>query len=288
MSIDQTRPSFARSRQLLESNEQAIPGGLASINRRAEPCIAFAQAVGSRLRDVDGNEYIDYHAAFSAYILGHGDSDQTTAVIAALESGRSNYGSGPTEDEGELGRLFLRCVPGADKVQFFNTGSEATAQAIRVAPDVPIASNTSAIPITSLQEGRWHPDRFLGMHRFEPAHATRFLELVPGEYTCDATMNAAIALARRCGKNPSVLAKDIPGFIVNRLGYALLREALSLLALGVADAETIDRSFRNVCGVWSTVFDPLQWIDLTGGPVLHGECMKHFFLRSPTPSNCRK
>src|SRR6476646_3426737 len=124
--------SFEKSRQLLARNEQVIPGGLASINRRAEPCIAFAKAAGSHLWDVDGNEFIDYHAAFSAYILGHNDADVNAAVVEAMQSGRSNYGSGPTEDEGELARLFLRCVPTADKVQFFNTGSEATAQAIRV------------------------------------------------------------------------------------------------------------------------------------------------------------
>jgi glutamate-1-semialdehyde 2,1-aminomutase len=122
-----------KSRALLARNEEVIPGGLASINRRAEPCIAFAKARGSRLWDVDGNEYIDYHAAFAAYILGHNDPAQAAAVKHALDSGRSNYGSGPTDDEGELARRFLSCVPGADKVQFFNTGSEATAQAIRVA-----------------------------------------------------------------------------------------------------------------------------------------------------------
>lgn len=131
--IRQMPMSIAKSRQLLERNEQVIPGGLASINRRAEPCIAFAKAVGAHLWDVDGNEFIDYHAAFSAYILGHADEDVNAAVVDALQSGRSNYGSGPTEEEGELARLFLRCVPSADKVQFFNTGSEATAQAIRVA-----------------------------------------------------------------------------------------------------------------------------------------------------------
>lgn len=130
---DQTPLSFSKSRQLLENNEQVIPGGLASINRRAEPCIAFAKAIGSHLWDIDGNEFIDYHAAFSAYILGHADADVNAAVTESLRSGRSNYGSGPTEDEGELARLFLRCVPSAEKVQFFNTGSEATAQAIRVA-----------------------------------------------------------------------------------------------------------------------------------------------------------
>src|SRR3990172_7583942 len=131
--VDKMRMSFAKSNELLETNEQVIPGGLASINRRAEPCIAFAKAIGSRLWDIDGNEFIDYHAAFAAYILGHADADQIAAVKEALDSGRSNYGSGPTEEEGDLARLFLSCVPGAEKVQFFNTGSEATAQAIRVA-----------------------------------------------------------------------------------------------------------------------------------------------------------
>ncbi len=122
-----------RSTQVLQRNSQFIPGGLASINRKADPCIAFARAQGSRMWDVDGNEYIDYHAGFAPYILGHNDPDQLEAVAAALRSGRSNYGSGPTEDEGDLARLFLSALPMAEKVQFFNTGSEATAQAIRVA-----------------------------------------------------------------------------------------------------------------------------------------------------------
>lgn len=143
-----------------------------------------------------------------------------------------------------------------------------------VAADVPIGSNTSAIPITSLQASRRHPERFFGMHWFEPAHATRFLELIPGERTSAATMSSAAAIARRCGKEPSVLAKDISGFIVNRLGYAMYREAMNLLELGVADAATIDRSFRNACGVWSTIMGPFQWIDLTGGPELYAKAME--------------
>jgi 3-hydroxybutyryl-CoA dehydrogenase len=86
-------------------------------------------------------------------------------------------------------------------------------------------------------------------------------------------METAAAVAGRCGKEPSVLAKDIPGFIINRLGYAMYREALNLLELGVADVETIDRSFRNVLGVWSTICGPYQWIDLTGGPELYAKAM---------------
>lgn len=124
---------WPKSRQLLAENSKLIPGGLASLNRKADPVIAFARAKGSRLWDVEGNEYIDYHAGFAPYILGHNDEDQTAAVILALQSGLSNYGSGPTREEGELARLFLSANPHAEQVQFFNTGSEATSQAIRVA-----------------------------------------------------------------------------------------------------------------------------------------------------------
>lgn len=122
-----------KSEQLLAQNSKTIPGGLASLNRRSDPVIAFTRAKGSRLWDIDGNEYIDYHAGFAPYILGHNDDDLNAAVTKALQDNLSNYGSGPTQEEGELARLFLQAVPHADKVQFFNTGSEATAQALRVA-----------------------------------------------------------------------------------------------------------------------------------------------------------
>jgi 3-hydroxybutyryl-CoA dehydrogenase len=151
-----------------------------------------------------------------------------------------------------------------------------------VRADVPIASNTSAIPISELQRGRRNPERFVGMHWFEPAHATRFLELVPGELTSAATMEATRELARRCEKEPSVLKKDAPGLLINRIGYAIYREALNILESGIADAETIDRSFRNALGVWSTVCGPFQWIDLTGGPGLYAECMRRVL---PTLAN---
>jgi glutamate-1-semialdehyde 2,1-aminomutase len=121
------------SQQLLEDNSALIPGGLASVNRKSDPCIAFARGRGARMWDVDENEYLDYHAGFAPYILGHNDPDLNAAVATAMAGETSNFGSGPTRDEGELARLFLQCVPCAERVQFFNSGSEATAQAIRVA-----------------------------------------------------------------------------------------------------------------------------------------------------------
>ncbi len=139
---------------------------------------------------------------------------------------------------------------------------------------IPIASNTSSFPVTLLQRGRKHPDRFLGMHWAEPAHATRFLELIRGEQTADAPFNAVAELALRIGKEPSLVQKDVPAFIANRLAYAIYREAAYLLEMKVADVEIIDRSFRNSVGLWATVCGPFRWIDLTGGPASYGKALE--------------
>ena len=151
-----------------------------------------------------------------------------------------------------------------------------------VSLQTPIASNTSSIPVTLLQQGLSHPERFLGMHWAEPAHATRFLEIVRGEKTDQQTVDRTLELARKCGKEPSVLSHDIPGFIVNRLAYAIYREAAHLVEQGIADVETVDRSFRNACGLWATMCGPFRWIDLTGGPALYAKAMERVL---PTLSN---
>jgi 3-hydroxybutyryl-CoA dehydrogenase len=135
-----------------------------------------------------------------------------------------------------------------------------------VGPTIPIASNTSALPISMLQRGRQHPERFIGTHWAEPCHLTRFLEVIRGEQTADATVDAAMELGRRAGKDPCLVKKDVDGFIINRLGYAMYREAFWLLENGVADVETIDRSFRNAICVFANIAGPFRWMDLTGIP----------------------
>jgi 3-hydroxybutyryl-CoA dehydrogenase len=143
-----------------------------------------------------------------------------------------------------------------------------------VGPEVPIASNTSAIPISLLQSQTKHPERFLGMHWAEPAYATRFMEIIKGEQTGEAAFDKAVALARNLEKDPALVQKDVPGFIVNRLGYAMYREALHLVATGVADIESIDKAFHNAFGLWATFCGPFRWIDITGGPALYAKAMK--------------
>ncbi len=137
-----------------------------------------------------------------------------------------------------------------------------------------IGSNTSAFPISDLQEGCKYPERVFGMHWSSHGHVTRFLELTPGEQTSAQTMACAKEIAERLGKEPAVLKKDIAGFLCNRIAYAMYREAVHLLESGVADAEAIESSFRNSVGLWAPMCGPLRLIDVMGGGAFYAESIK--------------
>jgi len=135
-----------------------------------------------------------------------------------------------------------------------------------VAPTAIVGSNTSAIPVTIFQEGALHPERILGIHWAEPAHVTRFMEIICGKYTEPAYAERALALARGWRKEPSLLRRDIRGFITNRIMYAMLREAFHLVESGYATIADVDRSLRNDMGYWITFAGPFRFMDLTGIP----------------------
>ena len=137
---------------------------------------------------------------------------------------------------------------------------------VSVSPDTVIGTNTSAIPVTLLQEGMAHPERMLGIHWAEPAHITRFLEVIAGDRTGPVYAERVLALARAWGKEPTFVRRDIRGFITNRLMYAMLREAFSLVENGYATLEDVDRSVRNDMGWWMTLAGPFRYMDLTGIP----------------------
>lgn len=126
-------PKIPKSEALLRENARYIPGGVVSTNRAVDPPIVFSRARGAEMWDIDGNRYIDYHAAFGPYILGHSDDAVNDAVRKAINEDRSLFGSGSTELEGELARLVCEVVPFVDSVQMLNSGSEATYQALRLA-----------------------------------------------------------------------------------------------------------------------------------------------------------
>jgi 3-hydroxybutyryl-CoA dehydrogenase len=129
-----------------------------------------------------------------------------------------------------------------------------------------IGSNTSAIPVTDLQINTRHPERIVGLHWAEPAHITRFMEIICGRQTTTSNAQRALRLARKWGKEPSLLRKDIRGFITNRIMYAMLREAFYLVDSGFASVADVDRSLRNDLGYWITFAGPFRFMDLTGIP----------------------
>ena len=135
-----------------------------------------------------------------------------------------------------------------------------------VEPETIIGSNTSAIPITKLQKGARHPERILGIHWGEPAHVLRFMEIICGKNTLPIYAERAMALARHWGKEPSLVRRDIRGFITNRVMYAMLREAFHLVESGYATIADVDRSLRNDYGYWMTFAGPFRYMDLTGVP----------------------
>jgi glutamate-1-semialdehyde 2,1-aminomutase len=123
---------MSQSELIARRSEESIAGGVVSLNRKVEPAIVFVRAKGSRLWDADGREYVDYHAAFAPHILGHNDPEVNAAVRRAMEEGWSLMGSGPTPWEMRLAELLRESVPTLESVQLANTGSEATAHAIRL------------------------------------------------------------------------------------------------------------------------------------------------------------
>jgi 3-hydroxybutyryl-CoA dehydrogenase len=127
-------------------------------------------------------------------------------------------------------------------------------------PDTLMASNTSAISITELAKSVERRDRFVGLHFFNPVHLMKLLEIVAGERTSDETVEDALQLARKMGKEP-IVVRDSPGFATSRLGLALGLEAIRMLEEGVASAEDIDKAmelgYRHPMG-------PLRLTDLVG------------------------
>lgn len=147
--------SWPRSSALLKSNERWIPGGVVSLNRKSEPNICFTRGKGSRVWDIEGNEYIDYQAGFSVAFLGHNDLDVNQAVMDAITNQAVLMGAGPTDIEGQFAELFCRCVPTVDKIEITTTGSEATYHAIRIARAV--TGNDHVIIMQGGYNG-WHND----------------------------------------------------------------------------------------------------------------------------------
>jgi 3-hydroxyacyl-CoA dehydrogenase len=132
-----------------------------------------------------------------------------------------------------------------------------------LADDAIIATNTSGIPVTTIAQALKHPARFVGMHWSNPPHLIPMIEVVPGEQTAEATTAAITEIIRAFGYE-AVTEKEVPGFVENRILYAILRECLSLVQRGVVSEADMDTCVKWGIGYKLAVIGPMRLLDMAG------------------------
>ena len=132
-----------------------------------------------------------------------------------------------------------------------------------VAEDTVLASNTSGIPITKIAAVCAHPERIVGMHWSNPPHLIPMIEVIPGEQTDQRVVDDACELIRSFGYYP-VVEKEVPGFVENRILYAILRECLDLVDRGIIDPHGLDLNVRWGIGYKLAVIGPMELLDMAG------------------------
>jgi 3-hydroxybutyryl-CoA dehydrogenase len=143
----------------------------------------------------------------------------------------------------------------------------------RCRDDAVLASNTSAIPITTIAAATRRPESVVGTHFFSPVPMMRLCELVRGLRTSDETLARARSFAEGVGKTCIVVNRDVAGFVTTRLISALVMEAVALYESGVASAEDIDLACKLGFG---HAMGPLTTIDLTGVDILRNAALNIF------------
>jgi 3-hydroxybutyryl-CoA dehydrogenase len=134
-------------------------------------------------------------------------------------------------------------------------------------PAALLASNTSAISISELAAVTQRPAQVLGLHFFSPVPMMAAVEVVRGMFTTDAVMEAGRAFAIAIGKEPIMVQKDVPGFLINRINFPATLEAMRLVEMGVATVEDVDKGLRLASGRKMGIFETG---DMVGLEVTHG------------------
>jgi 3-hydroxybutyryl-CoA dehydrogenase len=132
------------------------------------------------------------------------------------------------------------------------------------APDAILTTNTSSLRLADLAADLARPERFAGLHWFNPPELVELVEVVGGLHTVPDVLDTLRGWMTALGKAPVVLRRDVPGFVANRLQYALLREAYALADSGVCSLEDIDRAVTHGLGARWAAIGPFEAMDLAG------------------------
>ena len=139
---------------------------------------------------------------------------------------------------------------------------ETVTQAI--SEDVILASNTSGVPITELGEFVSHPERFVGCHWWNPPYLLPLVEVVRGAETSAETVARTVDYVEGVNREPIIVERDVPGFVWNRIQFAVLRECAHLVEEGVASLEAVERAVRDGYALRTAAVGPFETADLSG------------------------
>jgi 3-hydroxybutyryl-CoA dehydrogenase len=131
-------------------------------------------------------------------------------------------------------------------------------------PEAILTTNTSSLRLAALAGKLGNPRRFAGLHWLNPPELVEVVEVVGGEHTAPETLETLSSWMEELGKAPVIVRRDTPGFVVNRLQYALLREAYSLVDAGVCSFADVDRAVTHGLGARWAAIGPFETMDLAG------------------------
>lgn len=156
--------------------------------------------------------------------------------------------------------LVIECVPENADIK-----AAVFADLERLAPsDAVLATNTSGIPVTTIQKPLQNPGRVVGMHWSNPPHVIPVIEVIAGDHTSMDVVERLRQMIEELGLVSVRVLKDVPGFVENRVLYAIMRECLSLVDNGVVSAEELDTCVQWGIGFKLAVIPPLQLLDVAG------------------------
>lgn len=172
----------------------------------------------------------------------------------------------PTTDYAAAGEcdFVIEAVPAVRETQI-----EVFARLDQVCDSDIVLASTSGQPISLMVGGMEHPERAVAAHFIYPAQLMPLVEVCGGERTAPAVVEWTACLLQSVGQTPALMAKEVDGFIVNRLQFAIIREAWSMWANGVASAEAIDASMRLTLGRRYSVTGPIESAELGGLDIIN-------------------
>ena len=134
----------------------------------------------------------------------------------------------------------------------------------RCRPETIFCTNTSVMSPSEISRELKYRERFVGTHFWNPGHLIPLVEVVKSDATSDETARTVMEVLSDVGKKPVLCKKDVPGFIANRMQHALWREAISIVANGIADAETVDLAVKYSFGLRLPQLGPMENADMVG------------------------